>query len=243
LLWLTGVLVAGVLVAFLSVEFPNNADKHVSAVDNKPPQVYHEPATVPLTPAARRAALSTTLIFLRTAVLRRHVGDSYALVTPELRRGYTATQWSHGTIPVSPYPAADYATARAKVVYSYANLAGLQVLIIPKRTSRLRPIIFTEELKAVGTPHHRHWLVASWAPLGSSALASGPPVKQTAPTGRTGPSNPLGSSWLLIPFALFGLIVVVPLGLGLREWIRNRRAARRYDPAERALPPLGRRTS
>src|SRR5512142_3245239 len=63
-----------------------------------------EPATVVLGPQALHAAQLATLTFLRTAVRREHVEDSYALVAPSLRKGYSRSRWATGEIPVVPYP-------------------------------------------------------------------------------------------------------------------------------------------
>jgi len=52
---------------------------------------------------------------------------------------------------------------------------------------------------------------------------------------------PLGAAWVFVPLSIFSLIVLVPTGLAIRGWRRNRRADREY--ATRALPPLPPKTS
>jgi hypothetical protein len=41
---------------------------------------------------------------------------------------------------------------------------------------------------------------------------------------------------VLLPVSIFSLIIVIPAGLAIRGWLRNRRADREY--ATRSLPPL-----
>jgi hypothetical protein len=41
---------------------------------------------------------------------------------------------------------------------------------------------------------------------------------------------------VFVPLSIFSLIVLVPIGLAIRGWLRNRRADREY--AAKTLPPL-----
>jgi hypothetical protein len=52
----------------------------------------------------------------------------------------------------------------------------------------------------------------------------------------SGGKAPLGAAWLLVPISGLSLIVLVPLMLGIRGFLRNRRAERPY--ATKTLPPL-----
>jgi hypothetical protein len=46
----------------------------------------------------------------------------------------------------------------------------------------------------------------------------------------------LGASWLLLPIGIFVLALLIPILVGIRGWIRDRRQDRL---AGKALPPLG----
>jgi hypothetical protein len=48
-------------------------------------------------------------------------------------------------------------------------------------------------------------------------------------------------AWFLVPLAILGLIVLVPVGLGVRDWVQAR-AAERHFGQQRELPPLPPRT-
>jgi hypothetical protein len=49
-----------------------------------------------------------------------------------------------------------------------------------------------------------------------------------------GLNAPLGAGWLVVPLSIFVLILLLPIGLGVRSWLQNRRALREYE-ATRAL--------
>jgi hypothetical protein len=47
--------------------------------------------------------------------------------------------------------------------------------------------------------------------------------KRAAPEAPLGP-KPVSRMWLILPFAILSLIILVPASLGVGMWIRNRRA-------------------
>ena len=55
-----------------------------SALSPGKPRVYHEPKLVKLTQASRAEALATAANFVKTAVARRNVEQSWLLVSPAL---------------------------------------------------------------------------------------------------------------------------------------------------------------
>ena len=97
----------------------------------------------------------------------------------------------------------------------------------PTRQVRLSAEHATIELEAAGKGPKRHWLVTSWEPRGQ---LGGEP--QNAPRGAVRQEEPrhgsLSATWLLVPAALLALIVLIPVGLGVRGWRRHRRVAREY---------------
>lgn len=215
------VLVAGG-VAFLVAHLGNTGRSLETPLSNEPAQVYHQPKTVRLTPAARVDAFLTASKFIQTAVLRKHLDTAWKLTAPSLKQGYTLREWETGDIPVVPYPAVGL--GGWKVDYSYGNKLGLEVVLVPKAGSRLGPKLFAIELQRAGSGKHRHWLVDSWAPRGVSmptSLASG--SSSLAPYKAR-----LGASWLLAPLALLALGLLTAAALGARGWYRGVRAARAY---------------
>lgn len=237
-------LLVGGLVA-VGIIWPNTAEKVPSTLEPGAPRVYHEPKAIKLTNVSRAKALATAANFVKTAVARQHVERSWLLASPALRQGYTLEEWSRGEIPVVPYPVAQ---AKWKLDYSYADALGLQVLLIPKEGSGLRPNLFLMELKPAGDPAHRRWLVDSWIPSGVSNPAlqaptsapgrgnggSGVGVQSLDPTIVGNTESRLGAAWLLLPLALFSIVPIVLAVFGVRSWRRSRRAEREYrEHAER----------
>ncbi len=199
-----------------------------------PVQVYREPTPVRLTQADRVLAIKTAMKFVNTAVARRHVGDSYALVAPVLRGGISQAEWAKGdAIPVVPYPAAE---ARVRVDYSFRNELGLKLLLIPPTASKINPMTFNMDLTARGSGVERRWLVNGWTPSGVVSAPAGDGGgggalggTNLAPQNTEGLESPLGAAWIIVPIALLGAVVLVPIGVGIRSWRENRRAVRDYE--------------
>jgi hypothetical protein len=246
LAWGSGLVALAAGLVTVGLVWPNTAEQVPDAREPGKAQVYHEPKSVTLTRTSRAQALTTAANFVKTAVARRNVERSWQLVSAGLKAGFTREEWGHGDIPVVPYPVAQ---ARWKLDYSYADAVGLQVLLFPETGSgTTRPNLFLMELKPVGDPKHRRWVVDSWTPSGVANPALQAPEAAPGRGGGGGsfgvqsldPSvvgkseSRLGSAWLFVPIALFA---IVPLVLGIfaaRSWRRSRRAERAYrEHAER----------
>lgn len=235
-----GALLVLATVITIGISFRNTAPREESTLRNDPIQVYHAPTPVRLTKADRTLALTTALKFVNTAVARRHVGDSYDLVSRDLRAGISPAEWAKGDeIPVVPYPAAE---ARVRVDYSYRNELGLTMLLVPPSTAKLTPMTFNMDMTAVGSGAKRRWLVNAWTPSGGGVSApaggdgGGGVIGGTslAPQNAEGLDAPIGAGWIIVPVALLGAVALVPIGLGIRSWRENRRALRDYE-ASRTL--------
>ena len=159
--WITSIsaLVFAVgVVAFIIVYFSNTApaERRKEVFTNKPAQTSFKETNVPLAREARVVAGR----FIETAVQRKDLAESWKLVGPSLKQGFTLEKWREGTIPVVPYlEAIDKVTL--KVDYSHPRDALIEVLILPK-SSKVKGQIFFLELKKYG----KRWLVTSWAPRG-----------------------------------------------------------------------------
>jgi hypothetical protein len=177
-------------------------------------------------------------VFVTTAVLRRHLAESYDLVTPQMRQGMSRSQWATEDLPIVPFPARDFVLAKSKLSYSHGNIARYDVAMLARPQGQTPSGLFSIELHALSRAGHRHWLVDYWQPIGGGI--STPPVPRANPLDlRNQPSEttqPLGTSWVFVPVAVLSLIVLLPLGLGVRGWVRTRRIDRAY--ARKTLPPL-----
>jgi hypothetical protein len=196
--------------------------------------VAPNPATVKLSKADARDVLVVASEFVSTAVLRNHTERSYDLSDAAFHQGLTRDQWKTGDIPVAPYSKDDLDVVKWKLDYSYKDRVGLEVYLQPKPTAKVGGLAYNVELHRLGPPKHRHWLVDYWTPAGQqgpapSKTAAGVFPNLAPPQTKAG----LSAVWLILPIGLvFGLIVSVPIVLGVRGWRRRVRADRAYN----ALP-------
>jgi hypothetical protein len=210
-----------VLVMFLR----NTGHSYETPLRNEPAQTYVEPKIVELPADALAAAQQTAYAFVRTAVAREHLEDSWPLAHPLLRQGMTHDEWVRGdSLPVIPYPA-DLKKLRYRVEYSYANLVSLAMRLEPKRGFENGPMTFAIELRKSGHGKRAHWLVSNWSPIGLS-ISGGKAAR--SPTARPEPDAPLGAIWLFVPALLFTGILAIPAVILTRSWLRGRRAERAY---------------
>ncbi len=227
-----GLLLSAGLAVALLIAFDRNTARQDKAADKlspTPATVYKDVPLVRLGRSEYFKARDVAVRFIQTAVERKHLERSCGLVTHTMMQGMTCHQWQTEDIPVVPYDA-DETLSKYVFEYSYKNTVGMKVGLFPKPGVHLRPSVFRVQLERTG-PHAR-WLVADWQPAGvSPSLAGGASV----PRDTTGS---LAATWLLVPAAIFALLLLVPVSIAVREWRRRRRADRAYPPSP--LPPLSR---
>ncbi|HET7555851.1 MAG TPA: hypothetical protein VFJ75_09390 [Gaiellaceae bacterium] len=109
---------------------------------------------------------STVKKFIGTVVARRNIGASWAVVSPNLKQGYTRGQWSHAQgLPVVPYPGVDM-----KHINYYLDFASTKEILMEvglsgiKGKTTSRPATFQLALVPVGHGANQHWLVDYWMP-------------------------------------------------------------------------------
>ena len=109
--------------------------------------------------------------FLRTAVARVDLDRAWTISDANVRGGLTHAEWMTGNIPVVPYPIKSLAVARFKIDYSYSDEALLEVALLPKDGSSIKPQTFYLGLKRLpGLDGKRHWVVDNWVPLASTLV-------------------------------------------------------------------------
>ena len=114
-----------------------------------------------------RSAVNT---FIATAVARQHVDQSWNVVAPTLKAGYTPAQWKKAAeLPVVPYPGVDTKHVQYYLDYASTKEILLEVGLAGKPGVSTRPVTF--QLGLVPGAHKR-WLVDYWMPRWT------PPVPQ-----------------------------------------------------------------
>ena len=176
LLWLSaGLLTAGVFV--LLTQISRGSDKTSYA-----PERGFKP-TLPTKPSPLRnghgarirtfaqldpEVRSTIRTFLATAVARKHLDRSWAVIAPSLKAGYTPGEWAHAAeLPIVPYPGVD--VRRADYFLDYASTSEILIEVgLSQRRGLVkewtRPVAFQLGLEPVGKGADSHWLVSYWMP-------------------------------------------------------------------------------
>jgi hypothetical protein len=229
---LSGLAAVAGAAALVSILFWNTGHSYDSPVrPNEPAVVPPAPHAVGLSDKERRQVLDTAAHFVRTAVRREHTGESFDLVSEQLRSGFTRQRWAQGNIPVQPYPVD---AARWKMDYTYEEEIGLSVYVIPRRGQQLSPMVFLLSLTRAPSGE---WVVDSWVPRPGST-GSTPPAGQSwssaaapgsAASTSTAPSGRISGIWLTVPV----LLLFSGLGFGLFHMARERRAVARAERAYR----------
>jgi hypothetical protein len=173
LMWFSGlVLAAG--VAFLLIKLvPGNDTTSAKPDTGFVPQLPAK--SLPLTNAKGATVKSfeeldpdvrtTIRTFLATAVARRNLDQSWSVVAPSMKKGYTFKSWSHAkALPIIPYPIEDVDTTQYYLDYASTKEILLEVGVSAPAAKKMRPVAFQLGLVPRGNGADRHWLVNYWMP-------------------------------------------------------------------------------
>ena len=205
----------------------------VAALAAAAPVAAKEPRLSP----ADRAAINATLdVFVNHAVKRKNVAESYDVVTPTLRGGMTRAQWTKGSIPVYPYPAKGRQFHEWTIQYKTKDEVAIELILAPQARykRKLGQFLFHVYLQ----PQNGRWLVDSFMPGATFAPEGEAPVVQAAAdfqatpggtsynrksAGREHAPVQVSSNFIVIPFAMLGLLLAGLAGWGVIQWFRARR--------------------
>ena len=164
--WVLVVLVVGLVIAVVSIRYSNTGHSPATALTNKPAvDVSKIPATVKLPHGATRVAR----LFIETAVARKNLGQSYSIVTDEIKQGQSLRSWMTGNIAVVPFPVVDVKYAPMKIDFSYPAEAQIEVALLPKNGTKVHGQLFIMDI----VKRHGKWLVNSWVPRASAPVPNG----------------------------------------------------------------------
>jgi hypothetical protein len=108
---------------------------------------------------------STIRTFIATAVARRHLDQSWAVVAPSMRAGYTYRQWKAAkALPVVPYQFDNINRVQYYLDYASSKEILIEVGLSAKRKFHIRPTTFQIGLIPVGQSGAQRWLVNYWMP-------------------------------------------------------------------------------
>lgn len=221
------------LIAVLTAIFkrPNNSAPTTAGV---PGSVFVEDKPVKLTPAMRREINETLDRFVPAAVLRRDTMAAYELSTPNLRAGASRKEWERGQIPVFP------ASVRPpyngwNLNYSIENNVNFDLMLkTTKREKEVGAYSYNVDLKRIGG----RWLVESFYPVAQfrrTSLENGTKVVASydfVPLQYQGSSRTNEEDdkrlFVLAAFSIPALGLALVMILFAAQYVRNRRAERRY---------------
>ena len=220
----------------------------VAALAAAAPASAKEPRLSP----ADRAAINATLdVFVNHAVKRQDIAQSYDVVTPELRGGMTRAQWAKGSIPVYPYPAVGRQFHNWTIQYKTKDEVAIELILAPQARykRKLGQFLFHVYVQ----PRNGRWLVDSFMPGATFAPEGKAPVVQAAADFQASPGGQtynrttgarkhapvqVSADFIVIPFAILGLLLAGLAAWGITQWIRARRMdiPRPAPPAPLSIP-------
>lgn len=162
LYWISGIVFLAGVVAIITVyatRGSSNAASQGPGSNVNPPSQTSGPSTKNV--KASTEALGVARKFLETAVVRKNLAESYNLVGPNLKGGFTLKQWKTGNNTIVPYPATNTKSTALVVKYSHPTDLLLQVALVPKAGANVKPQAFSIELNKL----KGRWLVNSFIPL------------------------------------------------------------------------------
>ena len=108
--------------------------------------------------------------FISTVVAREHLDQSWNVVAPSMKAGYTQAQWKAANdLPVVPYPGVDPKHVQYYLDYASTKDILVEVGLTGKPGVSTRPVTFQLGLEPA---QKGHWLVNYWMPRWT------PPVPQ-----------------------------------------------------------------
>ncbi|MEP6978585.1 MAG: hypothetical protein ABI948_11080 [Thermoleophilia bacterium] len=232
LVWIAGALVFVVALVAAILSLPEHGRRFTETFSNEPSQVVVNEKPVPVTPAMRRQVDATLVPFVATAVTRKDPVAAWDLATAAMKAGTTRADWARGDLPVLPYPAIPAQARSWTVLSSVKNDLVADLVFQPPKGSKRGPVEFNVELKAIGSGAARRWLIDSFIAIrtyDTSGASKPKPIKPAPAIVKPHyPKGRLSPAWFFVPGVLLGLLVLVPVGIGVVNWRRGVRAERAY---------------
>ena len=251
LAWTLGPLLVAAVVAATVWQFSD--PKRPPPANFRPGDpVAREAPDVPFTQQMRVGINRTLDEFLPAALGRTEPIRAWPLAGPGLRAGTTRRDWAVGNLPVHPYPFGSRPFRDWRPVYAKQDRVAIDLLLLPRPGAQVGAIVFGIDLVRGG----KRWLVDSMYPAQTwNAPGEGPGTTRAVdftPAGQAMRRDDaptavdeakLHPAWFAVPAAIFGLALALPLVLGIRSVIANRRAAAAHArwnaDRGRAAPPPG----
>lgn len=219
------------VVAAGIVLMPRGESAPETALRTEPGQAAAARPTFRFTPARRREADALVRRFAVQAAARRDPAAVWDDASTAMQASVGRKEWNAGDLPgVVPFDDDALRSLSWRVVYREPDRVGVDVLLVAQPGSKQRSTVYAADLVL----ERGRLVVDSWAPRTSFATPGPAAGKKETTSTSAAPAEPqaargrLDSRWLLVPAGALALVVLVPLGLVVRNIIRSRRAYRRY---------------
>lgn len=223
LVWLAVLAVVVAAVAGLVSLFPGPKPNPQSKLSTEKAELITPLKSVSFA-SKKQEVVHTAMSFVKTAVTGHDMAASWDLVAPDMKEGLTKADWAAGQdLPIIHYPAL---FGRWRLQYSYADEIDLQVALFAHLKQR-RPEVFDVTLHPVKQGSHTRWLVSSFLPTPTQGGGAGGSYRSKLFEAPNPPTTTLSARWLLAPLAVFALLPILLLALGVRRW-RGARLYRAY---------------
>ena len=230
-----GVVVLAVLVvAVLTAIFKKPSNDRPSSAPSRG-STYVEDRPAKLTPEMRREINATLNRFVPAAVLRQNTETAYQLSTPALRAGASREEWQRGNIPVFPASVRPPYTGW-NLNYSIENNVNFDLMLrTTNKEKEVSAYSYNVDLKRVDG----EWRVEMFYPVAQfrrTSLENGTKVVASYDfvplsydgAGRSGRHEDEKRIFTFALFSIPGLGLALVIALFAAQYVRNRRAERRY---------------
>jgi hypothetical protein len=226
-MWAGGFFALAAVVAIAVVVFPSPGKR--AGEKTSPGGELVDQGTPASFAPKRDEVLGLAQQFVATAVARKNVASSFDMVCPDMKDGFTRQKWAKGNIPVVPFPVY---SGKWRLSYSLSNEIDLQVALYAKPKAKMQPVVFDLTMQPCGKENGKRWLVESFIPTPSKGtdFGSRSPMKDPNNPFGIGTSNPkplphqASNTWLLVPVAAVGGLLILVLGFFGIRGVRGRRA-------------------
>ena len=234
LLKIGAVVLAVLVVAVLTAIFKRPSNDRPSSAPSQG-STYVEDRPVKLTPEMRREINATLNRFVPAAVLRQNTDTAYELSTPALRAGASREEWKRGEIPVFPASVRPPFTGW-NLNYSIQNNVNFDLMLrTTNKEKEVSAYSYNVDLKRVDG----EWRVEMFYPVAQfrrTSLENGTKVVASYDfvplsydgAGRSGKHEDEKRIFTFALFSIPGLGLVLVIALFTAQYVRNRRAERRY---------------
>jgi hypothetical protein len=235
-----------VLVTVVAVValIPTHGPPNAKPKGNEGPAQLASTSKVRLKAADRRAIDAALDAWVPAGMARLDIARAWELSGPEMRSGSTLATWRKGDTPIPYFVPKERTFHHWQTIDVGTGYVIFNLLMHPKDPKQGSSWVFSGQ----AVKEHGRWLVnrmytiAIMKPPTGGKLHEVGPADFAPPPGQSGSGGSkavLGGIGILPAVVIFGLILLIPFGVGAVALLRARRWRRHVRQSDRtSLPPL-----